>query len=69
MMSLEDLISKYLEEGYSQEEAEEKAKEDLEEKEHLNWFRYQELQGNRRPWLSQKDWLNFIYRKQKKTGV
>ncbi|MBR0419446.1 MAG: hypothetical protein IJI66_09775 [Erysipelotrichaceae bacterium] len=49
MMSLEDLISKYLEEGYSQEEAEEKAKEDLEEKEHLNWFRYQELQGNRRP--------------------
>ncbi|MBQ9158946.1 MAG: hypothetical protein IJ136_06455 [Erysipelotrichaceae bacterium] len=48
-MSLEDLISKYLEEGYTKEEAEEKATQDLEEQEHLDWFRYQELQGNRRP--------------------
>lgn len=41
-MTYEELINKYLEEGYTEEEAEAKAKEDLEEQEHLDWFRYQE---------------------------
>ena len=47
-MTKEELVNKYLEEGYTQEEAEAKAEQDLEEQEQLDWLRYQE-HTNRRP--------------------
>ena len=42
-MTYEELLDKYLEEGYSKGEAEEKARQDLEEQEHLDWLHFQEL--------------------------
>lgn len=53
-MKYDELIKKYLEDGYTEEEAETKAKQDIEEQEQLDWLRYQQ-HINKRPWLSQKD--------------
>ena len=46
-MTKEELVNKYLEEGCTQEEAETKAEQDLEEQEHLDWYRYQERTNGR----------------------
>ena len=47
-MTYEELVSKYIDEGFTEEEAIQKAKQDLEEQEQLDWLRYQE-HTNRRP--------------------
>ena len=47
-MTYEELVSKYIDEGLTEEEAIQKAKQDLEEQEQLDWLRYQE-HTNRRP--------------------
>lgn len=47
-MNFEELVERYLEEGYTEEEAQEKARQELEELEHLDWFRFQDL-INKRP--------------------
>ena len=46
-MEYEELVEKYMNEGYSREEAESKAKEDLEEEEHLDWYRFNEICNRR----------------------
>ena len=40
---LEELYQKYLEEGYSEEEARDKAREELEEEKHHAWFLFHEF--------------------------
>lgn len=42
-MSYEELVERYLQEGYTQEEAEEKALEEFDEEEHLEWLKYQDF--------------------------
>lgn len=45
MNTFEELYQKYLEEGYSEEEARDKAREELEENEHHAWFLFHEFIG------------------------
>ena len=42
-MNREEMLEELLEEGYSQEEAEEKLKQYEEEEEHLAYFRFMEI--------------------------
>ena len=42
-MSYEELIEYYIKEGYTEEEAEEKALEEFDEQEHLEWLKYQDF--------------------------
>ncbi|MBP1529769.1 MAG: hypothetical protein IJ136_05015 [Erysipelotrichaceae bacterium] len=43
MHTFEELYQKYLEEGYSEEEARDKAREELEEEKHHAWFLFHEF--------------------------
>ena len=44
-MSYEELLKRYIEEGYTRDEAEEKARREAEEQEHLEWLKYQDFIG------------------------
>ncbi|MBO7698519.1 MAG: hypothetical protein J6S38_05750 [Erysipelotrichaceae bacterium] len=47
-MNREEMLEELLEEGYSQEEAEEKLRQYEEEEEHLAYFRFMELHNRNR---------------------
>lgn len=46
-MSYEELVEQYIREGYAEEEAEEKALEEFDEMEHLEWLKYQDFISRR----------------------